>query len=100
VFQRPPIELALANQGNLETSIQTHPGPTLELKAMWIRSLAVVLDHVDPRRVVRRDIGLRNILIHDSALKLCDFGESSLLLLDAVDDFFLRRNTLRVELII
>ncbi|KKZ67384.1 hypothetical protein EMCG_06946 [[Emmonsia] crescens] len=78
------IELAFANQGDLEKYIQTNSSPSRELRAKWIRSLADVFSyvHVHSRRVVLQDVALRNILVHNNSLKLCDFGDSSLLPLD------------------
>ncbi|PGH14650.1 hypothetical protein AJ80_05830 [Polytolypa hystricis UAMH7299] len=62
------IELAFANQ-------------TQELRGNWIQSLVDAFSYVHARRVVHQGIALRNILLHNNSPKLCDSGESSILLL-------------------
>ncbi|PGH01686.1 serine/threonine protein kinase [Helicocarpus griseus UAMH5409] len=77
------IELAYANQGDLEKYMQKNPSPPQETKENWIRSLVDTFSYVHSCRVVHQDIALRNILLHNNSPKLCDFGESSILPLDA-----------------
>ncbi|PGH09030.1 hypothetical protein AJ79_05759 [Helicocarpus griseus UAMH5409] len=77
-------ELALAKQGNLEQYILTHPAaPSVERRRLWIQELAEAFGHVHERRVVPQDVALRNILVHNDSLKLCDFGDSVLLPLES-----------------
>ncbi|KAF2452348.1 hypothetical protein BDY21DRAFT_359476 [Lineolata rhizophorae] len=81
-------ELALASQGNLEEYIQTNSLPYRELRSKWIRLLVNTFDYVHSCKVVLRDVALRNILLDNNSLKLCDFGESFLLPLDTSMEHF------------
>lgn len=76
------LELEFANQGNLETYIRDNPIPARDLRVKWITSLADAFADLHSRRVVHGDVALRNILVHDGAVKVCDFGEASVLPLD------------------
>ncbi|KAK2799698.1 hypothetical protein FQN50_008398 [Emmonsiellopsis sp. PD_5] len=73
------IELAFANQGDLKKYLQTNSSPSREFRASWIRSLVETFSYVHSCRVILQDVALRNILVHNNSLKLCDFGDSSLL---------------------
>ncbi|KAH8698348.1 kinase-like domain-containing protein [Talaromyces proteolyticus] len=78
-IQDESIELAFANEGTLLTYIQTHSPPTKDFRFEWIRSLTDTFVYVHSRRVLVQDIDLQNILVHDSSLKLVDFGQSFIL---------------------
>lgn len=80
--QNDTLELAFAEQGDLEDYIREKPIPSRQFRAGWIRSLVETFNYVHFRRVVVVDIGLRNILVQQDSLKLCDFGESCILPLD------------------
>jgi serine/threonine protein kinase len=87
------IELAFANQGDLDKYIRTNPPPSPEMRAQWIRPLVEAISYVHSCRVVLQDIALRNILIHNYSPKLCDFGDSSLLPLDTNMQHFCESGT-------
>ena len=73
------IELAFAEQGNLEDYIKAKPEPPECLKIEWILSIIDTLSYVHSQRVLVDDIALRNVLVADGQLKLADFGQSILL---------------------
>jgi serine/threonine protein kinase len=77
------IELEFADQGDLESYIETAPEPPESLKTRWILSITEALTHVHSRRVFVDEIALRNILVCDGQVKLADFGQSILLPLTA-----------------
>jgi serine/threonine protein kinase len=77
------IELDFANQGDLETYIESTPDPPDSFKIEWILSLTDTLSYIHSRRVFVDEIALRNILVRDGQLKLADFGQSVLLPLTA-----------------
>jgi serine/threonine protein kinase len=87
------IELAFANQGDLSTYIQTNSLPCQEFRVKWIQLLVDIFSYAHARRVVIQDVALRNILVHDNSLKLCDFGQSSLLPLDTDMERFCANDT-------
>ncbi|KAF1962102.1 hypothetical protein CC80DRAFT_400151, partial [Byssothecium circinans] len=87
------IELAFANQGDLSAYMQTNSLPSRELRAKWIRSLVDTFSYVHARRVLVQDIALRNVLVHDSSLKLADFGQALLLPLDTDMERFCENDT-------
>ncbi|KAK8225402.1 kinase-like domain-containing protein [Phyllosticta capitalensis] len=76
------IELAFANQGDLQDWFLKKEPPALELKKQWIRSLADAYNHLHSRRVFYGDYNICNILVHNETIKMCDFGQSDLLPLD------------------
>jgi serine/threonine protein kinase len=94
------IELAFANQGDLEHYVENNPPPPRPLRARWIRSLVDTFNYVHFCRVAVGDVALRNILVHDNSLKLCDFGESYLLPLETdMAQFSENRVTPQVEIL-
>ncbi|KAK7531658.1 kinase-like domain-containing protein [Phyllosticta citribraziliensis] len=77
------LEYAFANQGSAGEMIrQKKPPPPLDLRKEWFWSLADALNHVHSRRVFHGDVHLLNVLMHNDAVMLCDFGQSDLLPLD------------------
>lgn len=77
------IELTFANQGNLHDYIHGNPMPSEAVRREWMKSLTDAFAHAHSRRVAVTDIHLRNVLVHDSTLKLVDFGHSLMLPLNA-----------------
>lgn len=73
------IELAFADEGNLQDYIGTKPEPLQSLKTGWILSVIDTLSYVHSKRVLVDEIALRNFLVADGQLKLSDFGQSALL---------------------
>jgi serine/threonine protein kinase len=94
------IELAFANQGDLSTYMQTKPPPPHEVRAKWIKLLVDTFSYVHARRIVVRDITLRNILVLDNSLKLSDFGETFLLSLETdMGRFCINGTTPKIEIL-
>lgn len=73
------IELAYAHGTNLRRFIEQTPMPSEETRRGFLVSLVDTLEYVHARRVLVRDIELRNILIQDGELKLAEFGTSYML---------------------
>jgi hypothetical protein len=94
------IELAFANQGDLSTYMQTKPPPPHEVRTKWIQLLVDTFSYVHARKIVVRDIALRNILVHDNSLKLSDFGETFLLSLETdMERFCINGTTPKIEIL-
>ena len=94
------IELAFAEQGDLETYITKNIEPLEPFKTEWILSLTDTLSYVHSRNVFVDEIALRNILIVDNKLKLADFGQSVLLPPDAdVDTICEEDLTAKIEIL-
>ncbi|KAF2460479.1 kinase-like domain-containing protein [Lineolata rhizophorae] len=94
------IELAFANQGDLAAYMQANLAPAQELRAKWIRLLVDTFAHVHARKIIIQDIALRNVLLHDNTLKLCDFGECILLPLDTdMGQFHVNGTTPQIEIL-
>ena len=78
------ILLALYQRGDLEDYIKNEPQVGESRKAEWILSLIKTELHFHDRKVLISDHALRNILLADDlSLKMIDFGQCSLLSLDA-----------------
>lgn len=80
--------------------IRTNPSPSRELRARWIRPLVDAFSYVRSCRVVVHDVALRNILVHNDFLKLCDFGGSSLLpLYTNMEHFYVSGTAPQIEIL-
>ncbi|KAL8859228.1 MAG: hypothetical protein Q9178_004166 [Gyalolechia marmorata] len=78
------IRLALYKRGDLETYIESEAEVDQSRKAGWILSLTETMLHFHSSNVLVDDMALRNILVADDmSLKMIDFGQCSLLPLDA-----------------
>lgn len=98
--QDESIELAFANQGDLAAHMQRTPTPSRNFRAKWIQSLVDTFSYVNSRRIINLDVALRNVLVHDNALKLCDFGQTVLLPLDAdMERFCVHGTTPQIEIL-
>ncbi|KAI9733256.1 MAG: hypothetical protein M1834_003340 [Cirrosporium novae-zelandiae] len=94
------IELAYAKQGDLHSYIETNTEPHESFKTEWILSLTDALSYVHSRKVFVDEIALRNILVTNDQLKLCDFGQSYLLPLTAdVDTICENHLTAKIEIL-
>lgn len=94
------IELAFAEQGDLETYIKNNVEPHASLKTEWILSLIDTLSFIHSRRVFVDEIALRNILVTNGQLKFSDFGQSYLLPLTAdVDTICENDLTAKIEIL-
>ncbi|KAI9777431.1 MAG: hypothetical protein M1816_004721 [Peltula sp. TS41687] len=94
------IELAFAEQGNLEAYIKNNLEPHASLKTEWILSLIETLSFIHSRRVFVDEIALRNILVTNRQLKFSDFGQSYLLPLTAdVDTICENDLTAKIEIL-
>lgn len=99
-LQKESIELAFANQGDLSSYIKSQPVPTEAFRVKWIQSLVDSFSYVHSRRVVVQDIALRNVLVHNGSLKLCDFGQSTLLPMDTdMANFCANDTTPKIEIL-
>ncbi|KAL1640941.1 hypothetical protein SLS58_006557 [Diplodia intermedia] len=95
------IELAFADQGSLDTYIESRPEPHDNVKLGWIASLTDTFCHVHSRRVFVDEIALRNFVIAaDGSLKLIDFGQAVLLPLEADPDTICENDlTAKIEIL-
>jgi 5'-AMP-activated protein kinase catalytic alpha subunit len=68
-----------ANGGDLFSLIAPGAvGPSMAVAHRWMLQLSQALIHIHSQGIVHRDIKPENILLHDGAIRVCDFGLSCL----------------------
>lgn len=80
--------------------MQNNPLPSPAIRAKWTRLLVDSFTYAHSRRVVLQEFALRNILVRQNSLKLADFGQASLLPLEAdMEGFCINDTTAQVEIL-
>jgi serine/threonine protein kinase len=75
----PVISMPYMKNGTLQEYISKKE-PNENLQIMWTRSLAATVAYCHSKNVILADIGSRNCLLADDlSLKLCDFGDSTII---------------------
>ncbi|KAK0111517.1 hypothetical protein ONS95_001871 [Cadophora gregata] len=75
----PVISMPYMKNGTLQEYLSKKE-PDEKLQITWIRSLAAAVAFCHDRNVILADIGSRNCLLADDfSLRLCDFGESTII---------------------